>query len=306
MTNRVSFDIGTTYEGKFLPFTEIDFTREGKVIYTLKPDPDEDTVDGEFSFLESRLYGETLVVVIKDNVGGGIFLVDLTKGAQKVYSQLAESTVANLIDGGVILLDLWDFSLVCVYDVSTGIDHTLYNSFTGDRTLKSLVGPKIDWMDDSGEFDWVRWEYSAGENGLVEKGHLIWTDKDYRYDHDLAANTLSVTDKTGKTFTMEQIFGQSEQWIDDILSRNNVEKSTDLVNRINAIVLVHNAGMLISDDNEVVRHRDFFGWATATDDYLSTISPVPKEFIESPSRFNIVRELVKSNQPPKIGLKVIH
>lgn len=344
MSGRISFEVGTTYEGDDtsfpiltpliwganfqagftgreaeqktlggkgvmspgnIPFGEVDLTNQGKVIHTLIPDPTEDTVDGEFNYLESRLYGEILVVVIRNEYQGGVFMVDLTKKTQRVYSQLAEGTIVSLIDGGIIILDLWDYGVVNVYDIKTETEYDPYNSFTGDRELKSLVGPQVNWMDDSGDFDWVEWEGSASKNGRVDKGHLIWTDKKYLYDHDLMINSLSVTDATGKTYTMEQIFGQSDRWIDDILSRNHTEKSTDLVNRISAIILVHNATMLISDDNEIVRHPSFSGWATETDDYLSSISPVSKEFVKLPSRFNIIRELIKTVPPIVPSIRIV-
>jgi len=288
-----NFEVDKTYEFEnSQPFKDIkvftDLNDQNSILYTFNINSIKDELADElieFDKFMSFYKPQNLVLVLLDgDCNGAIVWINLNTNKHK-YLYVSETTTFQIIKNGMLYVD-HDMDDVLVINFLTGKEYDYETSSTPNKIIGPYPSLKYGWS-------WDDWVSDMSTNAIVENSQLNWNKGKLKYNMSLDDYSITVTDADGKKFTMEQVFQQPDKWIDELLQLNGVQKSTDIINRISAIILINNAGLLVDEDSNYVQKPKFGEIAILSDNELSEKYDDTNMYdIRTSQRFNAIRALL--------------
>ena len=272
------YEVGKVYESKEWILTDtVQVTQDGRILITLDLPHLENVIPGGFDLLykifKSSLIYPVLISVFDRESSSYVIWSDVETGKSKVLYLSEDDTETIFISNGLIEYG-GEARISVIYEIPSGKRYTIPEEKEEIIVIGSDDHIAMIRTDDEFEFAggdrllWGNYDDSIERTGYIKDGHLLWSKDDHDYDFDLTRDRVPVLEQEQPVYTMEQIYIQPQQWIDEILRLNNVVKVSFQIDRLNAIILIHNAGMLTDDDIKYVAHPEFVHYASMTDEQL--------------------------------------
>ena len=293
-----TYEVGKVYESKeWILMDKVQMIQDDKILITLDLPNLEDLEDVgsdlRYEIFKSLLIYPALISVFDSKYGGYVIWSDVITGKSKVLHQFNEDAQIIFISNGLIV-EGGEAPTNFVYEIPSGEEYEIPENDEDVTVIGS--DDTIVMMDTDAivEFSGGNYDDAIERTGHIQDGHLLWIRNGRDYDFDLTKDQVTISEPRHPVHTMEQIYTQPQQWVDEILKLNNVDKASFQIDRLNAIILIHNAGMLTDEDIKYVTHPEFVKYASMTEQQLGEeiVKQNLKFGIQDPTRFDVIRALL--------------